>query len=201
MRGYPILRVPTHMYRLELQVARPLCLAVHRDDDAWRWYERLSHVNFSSLEKMGRLEMVRGLPPISHAEQFCDTCVLAKHRREAFPKQSKYRASKALELVHGDLCGLVKPTTPAGRRYFVLLVDDATCYMWVMLLAAKSEAAGAIKRVQAAAEKECGRKLRVLRTDNNREFTAAEFAAYYADEGVTRHFSAPYTPQQNRVER
>jgi transposase InsO family protein len=27
----------------------------------------------------------------------------------------------------------------------------------------------------------------------------AEFAAYCADEGVTRHFSAPYTPQQNGV--
>jgi hypothetical protein len=79
-------RTEDHMYRLELQVARPLCLAVHRDDDAWRWHERLGHANFGSLEKMGRLEMVRGLPPISHAEQFCDTCVLAKHRRRAFPK-------------------------------------------------------------------------------------------------------------------
>jgi hypothetical protein len=39
----------------------------------------------------------------------------------------------------------------------------------------------------------------VLRTDNGGEFTAAEFATYYADEGVTRHFSVPYTPQQNRV--
>jgi transposase InsO family protein len=28
---------------------------------------------------------------------------------------------------------------------------------------------------------------------------AVEFAAYCADEGVTRHFSAPYTPQQNGV--
>jgi hypothetical protein len=117
------------MYRLELQVVRPLCLAVHRDDDAWRWHERLGHTNFGSLEKMGRLEMVRGLPPISHAEQFCDTCVLAKHRRGVFPKQSKYRADKALKLVHGDLCGPVKPATPGGRRYFLLLIDDATRYM------------------------------------------------------------------------
>jgi hypothetical protein len=37
---------------------------------------------------MGMLEMVRGLPQISHAEQFCDTCVLAKHRRRVFPKQT-----------------------------------------------------------------------------------------------------------------
>jgi hypothetical protein len=34
-------RTENHMYRLELQVAMPLCLAVHQDDDAWRWHERL----------------------------------------------------------------------------------------------------------------------------------------------------------------
>ncbi|WVZ54330.1 LOW QUALITY PROTEIN: hypothetical protein U9M48_005142 [Paspalum notatum var. saurae] len=46
---------------------------------------------------------------------------------------------------------------------------------------------------------ECGRKLRVLRTDNGGEFTAAEFASYCADEGIRRHYSAPYSPQQNGV--
>jgi hypothetical protein len=103
---------------------------------------------------MGRLEMVRGLPPIRHTEQFCDTCVLAKHRRRVFLKQSKYHADKALELVHGDLCGPVKPATPGGRCYFLLLVDDTTRYMWVVLLIAKSEASSVIKRIQAVAEKE-----------------------------------------------
>jgi hypothetical protein len=46
-------------------------------------------------------------------------------------------------------------------------------------------------------EAECGRKLRVLRTDNGGggEFTTAEFASYCADEGVQRHYSAPYSPQ------
>jgi transposase InsO family protein len=37
----------------------------------------------------------------------------------------------------------------------------------------------------------------VLRTDNGGEFTVAEFASYYADEGVQRHYSVPYSPQQN----
>jgi transposase InsO family protein len=143
--------------------------------------------------------MVRGLLPISHAEQFCDTCVLAKHRHGVFPKQSKYHTDKALELVHGDLCRPVKPATPGGRCYFLLLVDDVTRYMWVVLLTAKSKASTAIKRIQVAAEKECGCKLRVLRTDNGGEFMVVEFTTYCADEGITRHFSAPYTPQQNGV--
>jgi transposase InsO family protein len=43
------------------------------------------------------------------------------------------------------------------------------------------------------------RKLRVLRTDNGGEFTAAEFTSYCANEGVQRHYSARYSPQQNDV--
>jgi hypothetical protein len=46
----------------------------------------------------------------------------------------------------------------------LLLVDDLSRYMWVMILDSKGEAANAIRRVQVAAEAECGRKLRVLRT-------------------------------------
>jgi hypothetical protein len=107
------------------------------------------------------------VPPITHIDQFYDMCVLAKHHCGAFPKQNKYRMEKALELVHGDLCGPVKPATPGERRYILLLVDDATRYMWVAFLAAKSEATGAIRRIQEAAE-ECGRNLRVLRIDNGR---------------------------------
>jgi transposase InsO family protein len=95
--------------------------------------------------------------------------------------------------VHGDLCGPVTPATPGGRHYFLLLVDDLSRYMWVVILSSKGEATNAIRRAQAAAEAECGCKLRMLRTDNGGEFTAAEFASYCPDEGVQRHY-APYSP-------
>jgi transposase InsO family protein len=39
----------------------------------------------------------------------------------------------------------------------------------------------------------------VLRTDNDGEFTTAEFASYCVDEGVQCHYSAPYNPHQNGV--
>jgi hypothetical protein len=63
--------------------------------------------------------------------------------------------------VHGNLCGPVTLATPGGRRYFLLLVDDLSCYMWVVVLGSKGEAADAIRRAQASAEAECGRKLYV----------------------------------------
>jgi hypothetical protein len=69
--------------------------------------------------------------------------------------------------------------------------------MWVELLGSKDEAARAIIKVQAAAEVECGHKLHVLRMDRGGEFTSATFYQHYAETGVQRHLTAPYTPQQN----
>jgi transposase InsO family protein len=138
--------------------------------------------------------MVRGLPCLDHVEQFCDVYVLTKQRWLPFLQQSSFRAKERLELVHGDLCGPVTPATPGGRRYFLLLVDDLSRYMWVMVLGSKGEAANVIRRVQVTAEPKCGRKLLLLHTDNGGEFTAAEFASYCADEGVQCHYFAPCSP-------
>jgi transposase InsO family protein len=101
--------------------------------------------------------------------------------------------------VHGDLCGPVTPATPGGQRYFLMLIDNLFRYMWVVLLGSKGEVADAIRRAHAAAEVECGRKMRRLRTDNGGEFTVAEFVLYCTDEGAQRHYSALYNPQQNGV--
>jgi hypothetical protein len=47
--------------------------------------------------------------------------------------------------VHGDLCGPVTLATPEGRNYFLLLVDDHSRYMWVVVLGSKGGAADAIR--------------------------------------------------------
>jgi len=143
--------------------------------------------------------MVTGMPSIKHAGELCDSCLAGKQRRLPFPKAAKYRVAERLELVHGDLCGPITLATHGGRRYFLLLVDDSNRYMWLRLLTSKDEAADAIKVVKESAEAESGRRLQVLRTDRDGEFTAVQFAEYYAGEGVRCHLTAPYSPQQNGV--
>jgi len=143
--------------------------------------------------------MVRGLPQIEHAGELCDSCLAGKQRRLSFPKKANYRAGDTLELVHGDLCGPITPATHGGRRYFLLLVDDCSRFMWLHLLSSKDEAPAAIKEFQAQVETETGKKLRVLRTDCGGEFTSIEFGIYCAGHGVERHLTAPYSPQQNDV--
>jgi hypothetical protein len=71
--------------------------------------------------------------------------MLMKQRRLPFPQQSSFQAKKRCELVHGDLCGPVTPATPVGQCYFLLLVDDLSHYMWVVVLGSKGEATNAIR--------------------------------------------------------
>jgi transposase InsO family protein len=143
--------------------------------------------------------MVRGLPHFDRVDQVCDSCLAGKQRRSSFPAQARRRAVDILDLVHGDICGPITPTTPSGNRYFLLLVDDMSRYMWLCLLSSKDQTPAAIQRFKAAAEVESGRKLKVMCTDWGGEFTLVEFRAYCAEEGVQRQLTAPYSPQQNGV--
>jgi hypothetical protein len=101
---------------------------------------------------------VRGLPEIEHIDQLCTGCLIGKQRRARFPCQAEFRAKDVLELAHGDICGPITLATPSGNRYFILLVDDASRFMWVKVLKSKDCAAEAIKQYQAAAEAQTGHK-------------------------------------------
>ncbi|WVZ51069.1 LOW QUALITY PROTEIN: hypothetical protein U9M48_002253 [Paspalum notatum var. saurae] len=192
-------RSANRLYKTALTVARPVALLACVGDDAWRWHERLGHLSFDGLNKLGRGAMVRGLPQMDHPDQLCEACLASKQRRGVFPQEANYRAKDWLDLVHSDLCGPISPATHGGRRYFLLLINDVSRYMWLVLLTSKNEAAGAIKRFQPGVEVETGRKLRALRTDRGGEFTAVTFREYCAEKGVHRQLMAPYSPQQNGV--
>jgi transposase InsO family protein len=46
-------------------------------------------------------------------------------------------------------------------------------------------------------ERQTDRKVKVLRTDNDGEFCSTAFNDYCRQEGIVRHHTIPYTPQQN----
>ncbi|WVZ59800.1 LOW QUALITY PROTEIN: hypothetical protein U9M48_009898 [Paspalum notatum var. saurae] len=142
-------RGANRLYTLKLDIAKPVCLAAQGTSTAWRWHARFGHLNFRGLRRLAQEEMVRGLPQIEHVDQVCDSCLAGKQRRLAFPTEAKYRAAHKLELVHGDLCGPVTPTTPSGNKLFFLLVDDLSRYMWLILLSTKDQAITVFTAFQA----------------------------------------------------
>jgi transposase InsO family protein len=141
--------------------------------------------------------MVRGLPLLDQVEQVRDACVAGKQRRAPFPEQVRRHAKHAIELVHGDICGSVSPPTPSGNHYFLLLVDDMSRFMWLVLLPRKDHAATMIKNFQVSVEAKTRWKLKTLRSDRGGGFTSVEFGRYCMERGIQRQLTAPYSPQQN----
>jgi hypothetical protein len=123
--------------------------------------------------------MVCRLLAINEVNRLCDGCIISKQRQILLPSKSSYR-----DLVHSDLCKPIKPATPGSKTMFLLMVDDMSRYMWLILLSAKSDAARMIKQVQAQVEAECGKKLKVLHMDRGGEFTSSSFIDYCNGTGV-----------------
>lgn len=179
-----VLKAASRLYYLPIQVAHSICLAAKSEEATWKWHSRFGHLNFNSLRKLANQNMVRCLPPLNQVNKVCDGCLVSKQRRASFPVQAKRLAEHVLDLVHGDLCGPIAPATIRGNRYFLLLVDDMSRYMWLRLPSRKDQAPTKIKNFQAAVEVETGRKLKVLRTNHGGEFTSVEFGEYCASRGV-----------------
>lgn len=192
-------RQANRLYVGRFLLAKQVCLMAKIRDAAWLWHARYGHLNFNSLRRLASQKMVKGMPSFEQANQFCDGCVIGKQHRMSFPQRASFRAQGPLELVHGDLCGPISPTTGGGNRYFLLLVDDFSRFMWVSMLKSKDEAFSAFKKFKRSVEVEKEKKLKAFRTDRGGEFTSTAFKDMCEAEGVKRFLTAPYSPQQNGV--
>ena len=158
-------RSRNRLYVTDLEHTSLVCWLAKSGEEQWLWHARYGHISFHALRALAQNGMVSGLPIIEHSERVCDICLVSKQRRNPFPAEASYRANEALQLLHGDLCGPISPATFAGKKYFLLVMDDHIRYMWTVLIRSKDEALDAINKIRAAVETELNLKVRALWTD------------------------------------
>jgi hypothetical protein len=90
---------------------------------------------------------MHGLLEIGQVGQFCEACQDGKQRRTSVPVKAEYHVEQRPELVRGDLCDPISPAMPRGNKYFLLLVDDLSRYMCVVVIPSKDRAVAAIKDI------------------------------------------------------
>ena len=102
-----------------------------------------------------------------------------------------------LELVHSDICGLIKPFSNGGKWYFITFIDDFSQKTWVCFLHEKSEAFAAFKSFKACVENEKGKTIKTLWIDRGGEYCSTAFNEFCKIHGIRKELTAAYTPQQN----
>ena len=74
------------------------------------WSPKSQRVIFIAKKRNGKR-----LTPIEASLSPCESCILAKHHRESFPKGMSSGARVPLEIVHLDICGPMKMPSLGGR--------------------------------------------------------------------------------------
>ncbi|WVZ88060.1 hypothetical protein U9M48_034614 [Paspalum notatum var. saurae] len=147
----------------------------------WLWHRRLAHVGMSTLKKVMKKDLVRGLKDITfEKDKLCSACQAGKQVANTHPSKTFMSTSRPLELLHMDLFGPTTYTSIGGNNYGFVIVDDFSRYTWVYFLEDKTEVAH-------------------IRSDNGREFDKTNIEEYCDKVGIKHEFSATYTPQQNGV--
>jgi len=108
-------------------------------------------------------------------------------------------ATTILERIHTDVCGRFSVALTTKHRYYVIFVDDFSRKCWIFFMQKKSETYSKFYEFKALVEKESGKKVKALRSDNGGEYISDEFKDFCKVEGIRRELIAPHNPQQNGV--
>lgn len=168
------------------------------------WHKRYGHLGYDALKRLVKEDMVKGInltPEDIKATGICKACAQAKHSRSPF-ERAEDKTTDVLHLVHMDICGPLPEETPGGKKYFITFLDDYSRYSDVILLERKSEAKSVIKSQFAYMERQTGKHVKGVRTDNGGEFISDDLRDYFKEKGINHQKTVAYTPEQNgRAER
>nr|GEX61378.1 hypothetical protein [Tanacetum cinerariifolium] len=143
-------------------------LAKASSSQSWLWHQRLSYLNFATINNLVKNNLVQGLPKMKfEKDHLCSACEQEKIHRKHHKSKTAFASNQPLYLLHMDLCGSMRVQSINGKRYVLVVVDDYSRYTWR------------------------------VRTDNGSEFKNKTLAKFFDEVGITQQFSAARTPQQN----
>jgi hypothetical protein len=160
------------------------------------WHARLGHMSKHGMAELIKRDLLVGCN-MSKLE-FCEHCIIGKHKRVKF-NTSVHTTKGILEYVHADLWGPSHKKSLGGASYMLTIIGDYSRKVCPYFLKHKYEAFDAFRKWKVMIEKQTKKKVKLLHTDNGMEFCSNEFNDYCSDEGIVRHHTIPYTPQQNGV--
>ncbi|GKE73439.1 retrovirus-related pol polyprotein from transposon TNT 1-94, partial [Tanacetum coccineum] len=144
----------------------------------WLWHKRLAHLNFKTINKLEKQNLVIGLPSLVYSkDKPCSSCEKGKHHRARH----------------------VTPRSINHEKYTLVIVDEYSRYTWVYFLKKKSQAPETIMSFIKRVKNQNDIKVKQLRTDNGIEFRNSTLVNFCDEKGISQNISSPYTPEQNGV--
>ncbi|GJT64498.1 putative ribonuclease H-like domain-containing protein [Tanacetum coccineum] len=202
-----LLKIPrqNNMYSFDLKNVVPsgdlTCLfAKATIDESNLWHRRLGHINFKTMNKLVRGNLVRGLPlMLFENDHTCVACQKGKRHKTSCKTKTMSSICKHLQLLHMDLFGPVSVRSIHRKSYCLVVTDDFSRFSWIFFLATKDKTPKILKNFITGIENQSDHKVKTIRSDNGTKFKNRIMNELCEMKGIRREFSIVRTPQQNSV--
>nr|GEU50853.1 hypothetical protein [Tanacetum cinerariifolium] len=175
-------------------------LAKASSSQSWLWHQRLSHLNFTTINNLVKNNLVQGLSKMKlKKDHLCSAYEQGKIHRKHHKSKMDFALNKPLYLLHMDLCGPMHIESINRKRYVLVVFDDYSRYTWVFFLHSKDEASEVIIFFIKKTQVNLQLQVQCVRTDNGTEFKNETLTKFFDEVGITQQFSTVRTPQQNGV--
>ena len=134
----------------------------------------------------------------------CLDCIKGNQTNKS--KKGATRCKHLLEIIYTDIC--CPNMDGSDLKYFITFIDDYSSYMHLYLLRSKDEALETFKVFKAEVEKQCEKKIKILRSDKGGEYYGRyteigqapdPFSRFLQEHGIVTKYSMPSSPEQKGV--
>ena len=132
----------------------------------------------------------------------CPACNVGKCRAARRPKSTSTRSTLVGYRLHADTTGTIRPSTRGGFAKALIVVDDASRWIFVQLLRTNTmqEVSQKFEIILRAASGDAHvLRTRVVRSDNGTEFVNSAMSTLFAQAGIQHERTCPHTSHQNGV--
>ncbi|GJW95839.1 ribonuclease H-like domain-containing protein [Tanacetum coccineum] len=169
-----LLKVPrkNNMYSVDMKNIVPkeclTCLVAKATlDESMLWHRRLGHVNFKTINKLVKENLVRGLPlKCFENDQTCVACLKGKQHKASCKSKIQNSITQPLFMLHMDLFGPTFVSSLMNKKYCLVVTDDYSRFIWVFFLASKDETSDILKNFITEIENLVDKKEKIIRCDN-----------------------------------
>ena len=176
--------------------------SMQNEESSMLWHRKLGHI---SIERIKKLVNDGVLSTLDFADfETCVNCIKGKQTNKS--KKGAKRSTNLLEIIHIDICC---PDMDANSlKYCITFIDDYSRYMYLYLLRLKDEALDAFKVFKVEVENQCGKHIRIVRSDRGGEYygkytengqALGAFTKFLQENGIFSHYTVPGSPDQNGV--
>nr|GEW29210.1 hypothetical protein [Tanacetum cinerariifolium] len=140
-----------NMYSIDLNNIVPhkdlTCLVAKASaNESELWHRRLGHLNFKTMNKLVRHNLVRGLPSKCFENNHtCAACLKGKQHKASCKTKLVHSVTKPLHTLHMDLFGPTSISSLNHKWYCLVVTDDFSMFTWTFFLTTKDETSGILR--------------------------------------------------------